>query len=207
MARSGKDAARALAALAHEQGGYFTTKQAIQAGYGYRHLDYHETAGNVERVGHGLYRLPTVPPAEHDDLIRLSLWSRNQKDLPQAVVSHESALVLHDLTDLLPDHTHITVPPMFRKPAPHGVVLHKAVLERNEIEERAGFRVTTPLRTLLDAAAGGVSQEQLEKAVEGALSRGLVRRAKLVEALQDHPRLSRLEEIVGGRLTRRSRAR
>ena len=72
MARSRKDAALALAALAHEQGGYFTTKQAIQAGYGYKHLDYHETAGNFERVAHGLYRLPTVPPTEHDDLIRLS---------------------------------------------------------------------------------------------------------------------------------------
>jgi predicted transcriptional regulator of viral defense system len=207
MARSRKDAARALAALAHEQGGYFTTKQAVQAGYGYRHLDYHETAGNFERVGHGLYRLPTVPPAEHDDLIRLSLWSRNQKDLHQAVVSHESALVLHDLSELLPDRTHLTVPPTFRKPAPHGVILHRAVLDPNEIEERAGFKVTTPLRTLVDAAAGGVSLEQLEKAVEGALSRGLVRRAKLVEALQDHPRLSRLEAIVGGRSTRRSRAK
>lgn len=199
MARSRKDAARSLAELANQQGGYFTTKQAIQAGYGYRHLDYHETAGNFERVAHGLYRLPTIPPAEHDDLIRLSLWSRNQKDLPQAVVSHESALVLHDLTELLPDHTHITVPPTFRKPAPHGVILHRAVLEPNEIEERAGFRVTTPLRTLLDAAAGGVSQEQLEKAVEEALSRGLVRRAKLVEVLRNNPRSASLKAALASR--------
>ena len=118
MARSRKDAALALAALAHEQGGYFTTKQAIQAGYGYKHLDYHETAGNFERVAHGLYRLPTVPPAELDDLIRLILWSRNQKYVPQAVVSHESALILHDLTELLPDRVHLTVPATFRKRAP-----------------------------------------------------------------------------------------
>ena len=207
MIRSRRDAVRTLAAVAHEQGGYFTTKQAIQAGYGYKHLDYHETAGNFERVAHGLYRLPTIPLAEHDDLIRLSLWSRNQKDVPQAVVSHESALVLHDLTELLPDRTHLTVPPTFRKAAPHGVITHKAVLDPNEIEERAGFRVTTPLRTLIDAAAGGVSQEQLQKAVEEALSRGLVRRAKLLEMLHDHPRLARLEAIIGGRSTRRSRAK
>src|SRR2546423_227683 len=127
MTRSRKEATRTLASLAHEQGGYFTTRQAIQAGFGYRHLDYHETAGNFERVAHGLYRLPTVPPAEHDELIRLTLWSRNQKGVPQAVVSHESALVLHDLTELLPDRIHITVPPKFRKKAPRGCVLHKAV--------------------------------------------------------------------------------
>src|SRR5262249_60921836 len=96
MDRSAREAAVALSAVAHQQGGYFTTKQAIQAGYGYRHLDYHETAGNFERVQHGLYRLPTVPLAEHDDLIRLTLWRRNQKDVPQAVVSHQSALDPHE---------------------------------------------------------------------------------------------------------------
>lgn len=181
MARSTREAERTLAALAHTQGGYFTAKQARQAGYGYRHLDYHESAGNFERVGHGLYRLPTVPPTEHDDLIRLTLWSRNQKDEPQAVASHETALVLHGLSDLLPGRIHLTVPPGFRKATPPGCVLHKATLAAAESEEREGFRVTTPLRTLLDAAAGRVSAEQLEKAVADALARGLVRKSRLEE--------------------------
>jgi len=202
MARSRKDAALALAALAHEQGGYFTTKQAKQAGYGYKHLDYHETAGNFERICHGLYRLPTVPRAEHDDLIRLALWSRNQKDLPQAVVSHESALVLHDLTELLPDRIHLTVPPAFRKPAPRRCVLHKAILAPDDVEERAGFRVTTPFRTLRDAAVGSVSQEQLEKAVKDALARGLVRRAMLKDAIQHDPRISRLQDALQRRVSK-----
>ena len=192
MPRSAKDAARSLADLAHEQGGYFTTKQAIKAGYGYRHLDYHETAGNFERVAHGLYRLPTIPPAEHDELIRLTLWSRNQKDVPQAVVSHDSALALHELAELLPDRIHLTVPSNFRKPAPRGCVLHKSVLAAEDVEERAGFRVTTPLRTLIDAATGGVSQEQLEKSVREALSRGLVRRSNLIAAVRSDPGLERL---------------
>lgn len=198
MNRSAREAAIALAAVAHEQGGYFTTKQAIQAGYGYRHLDYHETAGNFERVGHGLYRLPTVPPAEHDDLIRITLWSRDQKDVPQAVVSHESALTLHELAELLPNQIHLTVPPKFRKSTPRGCVLHKASLTSEDIEERGGFRVTTPLRTLLDAAAGNVSQEQLEQAVRQALSRGFVRRAKLLEAIQGNPRYGRLRDLLEG---------
>jgi predicted transcriptional regulator of viral defense system len=198
MARSAREAAVALSNLAHEQGRYFTTKQAIQTGYGYRHLDYHETKGNFERIAHGLYRLPTVPPAEHGDLIRLTLWSRNQKNIPQAVVSHESALVLHELTELLPSRIHLTVPPRFRKPAPSGCVIHKASLSTDDIEERAGFRVTTPLRTLLDATAGDVSQEQLEKAVRQALSRGLIRRARLLEAIPDTPQYELLRRILGG---------
>src|SRR3954452_5495200 len=138
MARSTREAHRALFALASSQGGYFTAKQAKEAGYGYKHLDYHETAGNFERVEHGLYRLPTVPPSGLDELIRLSLWSRNQKDEPQAVVSHDSALVLHELSELLPGKVHLTVPPRFRKVAPPGCVLHKAALQEGDVEERAG---------------------------------------------------------------------
>jgi hypothetical protein len=77
------------------------------------------------------------------------------------------------------------------------VVLHKAVLAPEDVEERTGFRVTSPLRTLLDAAAGSVSQEQLEQAVKDALSRGLVRRARLSEALRQDPRLARLGAALG----------
>ncbi len=159
-----------------EQGGYFTAKQAREAGYDYPHLGYHVSTGNFERVEHGLYRLASLPPGEHDDLVRLTLWSRNRQDEPQAVVSHESALVLHDLSELLPAEIHLTAPPTFRKDPPAGCVLHKARLAPKAIEERAGFRVTVPLQTLLDVAASGVPEEPLQKAVADAVARGLVRR-------------------------------
>jgi predicted transcriptional regulator of viral defense system len=203
MARSTRESVRALNSLANDQGGYFTAKQARAVGYDYPHLEYHLGAGNFERVAHGLYRLSAIPPAEHDELIRLTLWSRNQKDVPQAVVSHESALVLHELTELILDHIHLTVPPAFRKDAPRGCVLHKAVLEPIETEDRGGFRVTTPLRTLLDAATGSVSQEQLEKAVKDALSRGLVRARKLDELARRNLQNNRL--LVAIKRTTRKR--
>jgi hypothetical protein len=92
--RDTHESLKALYALAATQGGYFTAKQAAAAGYDYSHLAYHLEAGNFERASHGLYRLPTIPTGEHDDLIRLSLWSRDRQDEPQAVVSHASALYL-----------------------------------------------------------------------------------------------------------------
>jgi predicted transcriptional regulator of viral defense system len=192
--KSPHSAARMLAMLAQTQGGYFTAKQAASVGYGYRHLDYHETVGNFERIAHGLYRLPTVPVAEHDDLIRLTFWSRNQKDEPQAVVSHESALALHELTDILPNYVHLTVPRTFRKRTPNGCKLHKSTLESNETEEREGFSVTTPLRTLLDAATSGVSQEQLNLAVRDAIERGLIRRKALEDAARTSAGAARLTQ-------------
>jgi predicted transcriptional regulator of viral defense system len=193
---SARKTARTLLAKALEQGGYFTAKQAREAGYGYPHLEYHVSTGNFERVEHGLYRLTSLPPGENDDLIRLSLWSRNQKDEPQAVVSHESALLLHDLGELLPGEVHLSVPPKFRKEPPPGCVLHKSLLSRQDVEERNGFRLTTPVRTLLDVSAGGISQEQLEKAVVEALERGLVQRSKLIGAVRKKPRLRRLRQIL-----------
>ena len=130
MTRSSREAARQLAAVAGGQGGYFTAKQAREAGYGYPHLDYHVSTGSFERVDHGLYRLAGVPPSDHDDFVRLALWSRSRQDDPQAVVSHESALVLHELSELLPRRIHLTVPRTFRKAAPKGCVLHKAAPRR-----------------------------------------------------------------------------
>jgi predicted transcriptional regulator of viral defense system len=196
MPYSSRETARSLFSKALEQGGYFTAKQAREVGYDYPHLDYHVSTGNFERVEHGLYRLTSLPPGEHDDLVRLTLWSRNRQDEPQAVVSHESALVLHDLSELLPAEIDLTVPPSFRKEPPTGCVLHKARLAPKDIEEHVGFRVTGPLRTLLDAAASDVPEEQLQKAVADALARGLVRRNKLLKAAKKSPRSQRLLRIL-----------
>jgi predicted transcriptional regulator of viral defense system len=165
MARSTTEAARSLFSRALEQGRYFTAKQAKQSGYDYPHLEHHESTGSFQNVSRGLYRLTSLPPSDYDDLIRLRLWSRDRADRPQAVVSHESALVLHELSELLPSRTHLTVPRTFRKAAPRGVVLHKATLAPSDVEIRTGFTVTSALRTLLDAAASETSQEQLTKAV------------------------------------------
>jgi predicted transcriptional regulator of viral defense system len=199
--RDTHESLRALYALAAVQGGYFTAKQAAASGYDYPHLAYHLHAGNFERASHGLYRLPTIPSAEHDDLIRLSLWSRGRDDEPQAVVSHASALLLHQLGDVLPQRVHLTVPPSFRKRPPRGCTLHKTPLAAKDTEAREGFSVTTPRRTLIDVAAEpGITEEQLSRAVEDALQRGLVRESELRKAVAktaSAARLGRLAALIG----------
>ena len=198
MARSSRQSARQLAQLAQEQGGYFTSKQALEAGYDYPHLLYHLSAGNFDRVEHGLYRLAVVPVSEHDELIRLSLWSRNRGDEPQAVVSHETALVLHGLSELLPGEVHLTVPRGFRKAAPPGCVLHRAKLGPEDVREGEGYRLTAPLRTLTDVAGSGVSSEQLGKAARDAIARGLITREALARAIRESRFGERLRTAVSG---------
>lgn len=178
---------QALFELADRQAGYFTAAQARALGYSDRAIHYHKRRGEWIPVGWGLYRLRAYPVSPEEELVRLTLWSRNRKGEPQAVVSHETALRLYGLTDLVPEHYHLTVPFSFRKRPPAGVVLHRARLREGEYREHAGYRVTTPLRTLLDVAAGDLSPEHLAAAVEEALARGLVRRARLEAALREQP--------------------
>src|SRR5690606_2469988 len=100
----------------------------------------------------------------------LSFWSRGRDDRPQAVASHQTALAIYDLSDLLPAKTYFTVPSSFRKVPPPGVVLHRAELSNEDVQEREGFFITTPLRTLVDVAREPtISREHLITALRQAL--------------------------------------
>ena len=182
MQRDPQENARRLHQIAAAQGGYFTSAQARQVGYAYSQQHFHVSRGNWLKIDRGLFRLRGFPSGEREDLIRWSLWSRNQRGVPQAVVSHDTALTVHALSDVMPDRVHLTVPKGFRKGVPPGCVLHRANLPHDDAESRTGYRVTTPLRTLLDVADSPLSQEHLNGAVRDALERGLVRRRLLETA-------------------------
>lgn len=196
MGRDPQENTQTLYQIAAAQGGYFMAAQAREAGYAYSQQHFHVSRGNWLRIGHGIFRLRDFPSTERDDLVRWSLWSRNQKGVPQAVVSHDTALTVHDLSDVMPEQVHLTVPKGFRKKVPYGCVLHTANLTPNESEPRPGYRVTTPLRTLLDVADGPLSQEHLNRAVRDALGRGLVRRSLLETASCSSVARRRLDQAL-----------
>ena len=183
MQRDPRENAGRLYQIAAPQGGYFTAAQARAIGYAYSQQHYHVSQGTWLRVGRGLFRLRDFPAGEREDLIRWSLWSRNRQGVPQAVVSHETALTLHGLSDVMPARIHLTVPKEFRKQVPPGCALHWDNLRASDVEARDGYQVTTPLRTLLDAASSALSQEHLDQAVGDALERGLVRRQQMRKAV------------------------
>jgi predicted transcriptional regulator of viral defense system len=157
-----QDLRRRLAALAATQSGYFSAAQALTLGYSYQAQKFHVDRGNWLRVDRGLFRIPEWPVGTHDDLVRWSMWARGQ-----AVVSHDTALAVHGLGEANPAAVHLTVPPNFRATAP-GVVLHRGVVEERDIWEYEGFRVTTPLRTLLDVAASNLDLDQVASALADA---------------------------------------
>lgn len=177
--RDNRDKEDNLIEFANQQGGYFTAKQAVKAGYSYRLHSYHVQTGRWIKIDRGVFRLKSYPPAEREDLVRWTLWSRNHKDEPQMVASHETALAIHDISDVMPAKFHFTVPPGFRKTVPPSVMLYRTVLKPEEIQKREGFFVTTPVRTLKDAAESHLSLDELRKALQDARDRGLVQLKKI----------------------------
>ena len=162
-----RDLRRRLFSLATQQCGYFTAAQAKDLGYSYQAQAHHVSAGNWHRVDRGLFRLAEWVPELHDDLRRWTVWSKGR-----AVVSHETALSVHDAGELESGKVHLTVPPAFTM-TDDAVVLHRADLDGTDIVEHAGFRVTTPARSLVDVAAAGADEEQLARAIKDVLDRGL----------------------------------
>jgi predicted transcriptional regulator of viral defense system len=159
---------RSLNAIAMQQAGYFTAAQALEVGYSYQSQKYHVDHRNWDRVDRALFRLPGWPARDEDRYVLWRLWSH---DL--AVVSHQSALVVHDLGDVSPTRLHLTVPLGFRaKDA--AVVIHRAALAPGDVDDRDGYQITSLQRTLFDVAASpDMTQEQLDVAVADAVKRGL----------------------------------
>lgn len=163
-----RDLRRQLVARASGQGGYFTASQAKEVGYSYQAQAYHRQSGNWVQVDRAIYRLLEWPPSEHDDLIRWTLWTGGR-----GVVSYETALATHEVGEFEAPNIHLTVPPGFRKDD-DALVLHKAVLADEDVEDRGGYRITTVSRSLIDVASITPEEDQLARAIEDALSQGKV---------------------------------
>lgn len=163
-----------LTALADAQAGYFTAAQALELGYSYPTQHHHTSQGSWQRTRHGLYRLRTYPFSQYEHLAELSLWSRNRQGEPQAIISHHTALAFYELSDLLPEQIHLSVPRGFRKAAPPGVILHVNPIPSGEQQTEHGFQVTSVLRTLQDMATTEISTDLLKQATTQALERGLI---------------------------------
>lgn len=167
--------------VATSQRGYFTAAQALQAGYSYQAQWFHTQRGNWIRIDRGIYRFREFLDLGTDDtdsLVRWSLWSKDR-----AVVSHLTALAVHDLGVANPQTIHLTVPPGFRQTDP-AVILYRDVLNEDDIVQREGFKVTSPLRAIAESAAISADQDVIDSAVTDLLARGEATRRQLLHAAQ-----------------------
>ena len=163
---------RNLYEIASTQSGYFTTKQAQEAGYSPQLLQYYVRKKELERVQYGIYRLVFYPHAEREDLV--IHWLSFEQ---QAVFSHKTALSLYELSDVLPAKIHLTLPTSWEKRRlriPQVIMLHHADIHKKEIQYVDVVPVTSPIRTILDCIRdSAISGEFLIQSISEAQARGL----------------------------------
>ena len=182
----------ALFSTASEQAGYFTAAQARKAGYSWPLMSYHAKQGRFVRVARGLYRLRDYPSSPREELI--AAWLRLA---PDAAVSHESALEILDLSDVIPSSIHVTVPRARRKLSRMpGVSIHTTIrpLEVTDVVTRDGIRLTAPARTIVDVAEAGTAPEQVVFATRQAMERGLTTAARVRAAARSRSR--RVRDLI-----------
>lgn len=141
--------------LAKGQDGYFSSYQAEEAGIPRMTLLRANDAGVLERTSRGVYRLTHFPVISNNaHLWEAVLWPQVRKPY-LGTLSHYSALQLHELSDVNPEATHITVPMALRsgrRTPPPLLVVHRADLESYDVTYVDGLPVTSVERTLLDIA-------------------------------------------------------
>lgn len=168
--------------VADRQQGYFTSQQAQECGYHRSHFHRFLQSGEWSKELRGVYRLSHYPLQERGELVLWTLWSRNKKGEPQGIWSHETALDIYELTDVMPSKMHMSVPKGFRRnqSIPKVIALHFQNIEEDEVEIRQGYRLTSPLRTLLDVVAeGSISEDQVKMGLQQAINRGLITKREL----------------------------
>ncbi|GAA0571437.1 type IV toxin-antitoxin system AbiEi family antitoxin domain-containing protein [Kribbella sandramycini] len=150
-----------LAVVAGQQGGVFSRRQALEAGYTPEQVQERLKAGRWHRVRHGQY-------AERVDLSELTPWERelwlhrqlvhaamNSMKPGTSVVSHHSALILHGIpvweVDL--SEVQLTRTSGWRSGRSAGVMHHRGPLGAPDIGSRHGLAVTVIGRALVESAA------------------------------------------------------
>ena len=117
-------------------------------------------------------------------MVIYALWSRNRVGFPKGVFSHQTALSIHELSDVNSSRLHMTVPTSFRRSAkpPKILVLHRAMLTDKDIEQWQGFAVTRALRAIADlVSAESVSQDIIKQALAQGRQRGLITACEVSE--------------------------
>lgn len=124
--------------------------------------------GALERVGRGVYRDPGVPGTMRDQYAQAVLLVG-----PDAYLTGESVLALHDLALVNPSHIHVGTPHRVRTRLPRVVRALRRKLPPEALTVDEGIPSTTVFQAIDDCMATVVS-ERLRDAIAVAGRQGLI---------------------------------
>jgi predicted transcriptional regulator of viral defense system len=161
----------ALLNHAQQQYGYLTPADARELDIDPTQLRLMAARHTLEHRGYGLYRMPMVPVTQLDAYMEAVLWTGRR-----GVLSHETALDLHELCDVNPNAIHLTLPRGFRtrKAVPEIYRLHRFDLDPAEISWHEGIPIVIPERAILGGIEQALGWQLIDQAIETACARGLI---------------------------------
>lgn len=165
----------ALWDIATAQHGFVTAQQATEAGIGKQTLQMLVHRGTLERAAHGVYRFPHYPVGEHDKLALAVLWTR----VPEAALSHETALDVYGISDVNPNRIHVTVGKerRFRRAGGDDYVVHYEDLAAKQIGWWQEIPTVTPATAIAQCIALGTPTYLLRQAIERGHRQGYLKTA------------------------------
>lgn len=171
--------------IALDQHGYVTSADARSLGINVVELGKLSHRRQLERVAYGIYRFPQLPVTQLDSYMLAALWAGGR-----GVLSHNTALELHELCDINPDKIHLTVPRSYqpRRPGGEFYVIHHEDLGERQIGRFENIPIVTPATAIEQTIASGVPSHLLRQALETGRARGVVTRdghTKLTQRLQE----------------------
>lgn len=178
-----------LGSIAERRWGLVTTAQAETVGVSRKQLARMASAGAIERVAQGVYRMAGAPPQEHEAVYAtwLALGGatapRTETGVAPVVAAGVTAAVVHGIGDFLPDGFDFIVPARKGTRLP-GVRLRIRRLTKDEVIPVDGLPALTVERTVADLVEIGTDLSLVADAVRDAVLAGkLVAPERLVSHL------------------------
>lgn len=176
--------------LARDQHGFVRTADMREVGLDPKRLVDYSRRGLADHLGHGVYRLKLIPPGAWDEFMQAALWPDGR-----GVLSHETALDLHELCDVSPNHIDVTVPKDYRthRQVPATYRLHRRVLSDAEVGSVDGVPVVTPARAIADGIEVRLRPSLIEQAIgtaerETMITGEVARRLRVMDTAVAHER-------------------
>jgi predicted transcriptional regulator of viral defense system len=163
-----------LGPIAERRWGLVTTAQAEEVGVNRKQLARMASAGAMERVAQGVYRMAGAPPQDHEAIYATWLAlggasaSRAETGVASVVAAGVTAAVVHGIGDFVPDGFDFIVPARKGTRLP-GVRLRVRRLNRDEVIPVGGLPALTMERTIADLIEIGTDLSLVAGAVRDAV--------------------------------------
>ena len=147
-----------------DQYGFVTTEQALETGVGHAELSKMVSRERLERVAHGVYRVPLVPHTEYTRFMLALLWT----GASEAALSHETALDLYGVSDINPTMIHVAVAKSrrIRRSGGQGYAVHYEDLKSNQLTWFEGMCIVTLVTSIEQCIIAGVPSYLVLQAIE-----------------------------------------